>query len=610
MAIYDINASPMPDPAPQPDTIEDDSTLKMVNELFSRYKRARAKFDVSWQNNYEFVFGGKQWTVDRAAWRFSEVVNHTWANIMTEVGIQTDARPRVQFNAVESSDYDFAKQLEKINDVNWGKYPWLQRVADTVLQSKWVHAAHAEVAWNPDLEDGLGDPEYKILDPFYCYPDPVATDIETCRGFIYAAPVPTGELKRRYPNLSDRIHADIETIGSNYNSGNEVVSITSDRSIYGQQNVRGFKGTDRFGGEPMSLLVRVWLKDEATEDFEEEKKDGTKEYVKKLKYPKGRYIEKVGNLILYDGHNGYMKDGECIPYEDGEFPIARLVNYSYPNEYWGENEVTHSRGPQKVINYVWSHTLDQMKMGSNPITIIGSTSGVDPDNVSNEPGLKILANDVNQVRREPGLPISGGMQFIMDQARSSLDMVYGLTDVMKGAVDPAVGSGVLFDGYAEAAQVRPRLKNRNLDQFLVRVGRLMESRYLQFYTVPRVFRITNEEGWPEHVEFYISQDDKGNKIANVTRTVSDPNNPQVPPQTLPTQQMPIKGMPDIEVLSGSSLPFAKALKNKTAIEYFNAGLIDQEAALEAIDWPNYSSMLERMQKAAAQQAQMQPQGGK
>ena len=525
---------------------------------------------------------------------------------MTEVGIQTDARPRVQYNATEPSDFEFAKQLEKINEVNWAKYPWLQKVADNLTQAKWVHAAHAEICWDTTLEDGLGDVAYKVLDPFYCYPDPYATDIDECRAFIYAAPVPTAKLKADYPDKAQDIKPDIESIGQKQS---DVVSTTSDRITYGQSNVRALRSYDRFGGEPMTFLLRYWIKDETVYQEEEtDPKTGEKSYVTKKQYPKGRYIERCNNIILCDGPNGVKIGDKIVPYEDGKIPIARLVNYSYPCEYYGENEVTHCRGPQKKINYVNSHALDQMKMGGNPKTVIGATSGVDPDNVSNEPGVKILANDVNQVKFEPGTGLAPGTDLILQEAKANFDQIYGLTDVMKGAVDPAIGSGVLFDGYAEAAQVRPRLKNRNLDQFLQRIGQLMLSRYLQFYTAPRVFRITNEQGFPEYVEFFVTQDNAGNKVANVNKTVVDPHQPGIPAQQT-SSKLPVKGIPDVEVVSGSSLPFAKALKSKTALEYFNAGVIDQEEVLKSVDWPNASQVLERMQKAAAEQAQMQMQQG-
>ena len=580
------------DPAPQED--EKKSTVMFVNDMLQRFKLSRQRFDQSWQPNYEFLFGGKQWTINRPSWRFSEVVNLVWANCMTEVGIQTDTRPKVEFKPVENSDYAFAKQLQKVNECNWTKFPWLQRIQEMVLLTKWVHVAHASIEWNSELGDGLGDIDFKILDPFYCYWDPYATDEASLRSFIYAAPVPTGELKLKYPEFADKIKADIDTFEANSSHGN-VVSTTSDRiRLTAEGNTRTFRDVNRFGGEPMTFLVRVWTKDNTQEEVEATKEDGSAEYVRKLKYPQGRYIEMCNNFVLFDGPNGVFVKDKFVPYEDGNFPIARLVNYSYPMEYAGECEVTHLRGPQKVFNYMWSHSLDQMKNAGSPKIIIGASSGIDPDNVSNEPGQKIVANDVNQIKFEPGSGLATGMQFIMDQAKFAFDNVSGLHDATKGAVDPSISSGLLFESYAEAAQVRMRLKNRNLDVFLQRVGQLMLARYLQFYTAPRVFRITNDQGFPEFVEFFISKDEMGKKIANVGTEQG-------------MLQSEIKGVPDVEIITGSALPFAKALKNKTVLEYVNAGLIDQEEALKTVDWPNYDSVVQRMAKVAQANAEAEQQ---
>jgi hypothetical protein len=164
-------------------------------------------------------------------------------------------------------------------------------------------------------------------------------------------------------------------------------------------------------------------------------------------------------------------------------------------------------------------------------------------------------------------------------------------------VDPAITSGLLFDGYVEAAQVRPRLKNRNLDIFLARAGRLMASRYLQFYTAPRVFRVTGKPGFPEHVQFFVSEEE-GKTMANFSATGPDGQMGEV-------QQMEIKGLPDVMVHTGSSLPFAKAQKTRSAMELYNSQAIDQEALLEVIDFPNKDKVLERTRAAQAQLAEME-----
>jgi hypothetical protein len=586
--------SPQSESAPQ----GQQSTVRHVLDLLSRSKKAREKYDKQWQANYEFVFGGKQWNVDRPRWRFSEVANLTWATIMTEVGIQTDARPKFEFGAREPSDFDFAQQLSDINNANWERYGWMRHVTDSVLMCKWVHVVHCECYWDPNLEDGLGDVALKVLDPFGCYWDPNATDITDSEYFLYVIPIPTKKLKYDYPEFADKIKPDIETLQSQYN---DVTTPTQDRMVGKNVNVRPFRDNDRFGGEPMTQLIRIWMKDSSTEEKEEEQ-DGQKVYVKRLRFPKGRYIELCNNMVLVDGPNGVRIGDKIVPYKDGEFPIARLVNYSLPLEYAGENEVTHLRGPARMINYFRSSMADALKQNGSPHWIIGAGAGLDPDQISNEPGQKLVVNDANQVRVEAGVGIASGMQYLNDQNAATFDRISGMGDVIKGIVDPAVTSGLLFDGYVEAAQVRPRLKNRNLDLFLQRLGRLALSRYLQFYTAPRVFRITAQPGFPSHVSFFVSEGPQGQTIANVSSPL--PNGAMGP-----VQQGEIKGIPDVIVQTGSSLPFAKAQKSKTAMEFFSAGAIDQEALLEVTDFPKRDQVLARMQKAAAEQAQMQAQQG-
>lgn len=589
--LVDVNAAPQKEASPSIyASPQEESTCKMVDDLLQKAKKARKKWDSTWHNNYEFVFGGRQWEIQRPTWRFAEVHNRTWSSIVTEVGIQTDARPKVEFGAQEPSDLEFTSRLEEVNKANWVKYGWQSVVTDEVQLCKWVHVAHAEVCWNPELQDGIGDIDFKMLDPFYAYWDPVATCIEDAKYFVYAAPVRTAELKAKYPEKKDSIKSDIETFGSKYG---DVVHTTTDTWRYGSgsMNPRSYRDWDRYGGEAMTYLIRCWILDETVV---EEKDEAKGDYVTKKVYPKGRYIEKACNVVLQDGPNGVRIGDKVVPYEDGMIPVARLVNYSMSGEYAGEHEVTHLKGPQRFINYVRSFIADSMKQAGSPKVVIGAPSGVDPDHITNEPGQKIIVNDAQQLRFEPGQGIPPGMQAILADAEQAFDKVSGIGDVIRGAVDPAVTSGLLFDGYVEAAQVRPRLKNRNLDQFLQRVGQLMLSRYLQFYTAPRVFRITNKQGYPEHVEFFMSTDETGKKVGNFNNLTTGE---QVSAE--------VKGTPDVTVTSGSSLPFAKAQKTQTALNLFGQGAIDREALLETIDFPGKEKIMERMQKAEMEQAAAQ-----
>lgn len=625
MAIVSENEQVLKDSIPADQSQEDQSIVKKINEMLARSKRYRKRYDAEWHYNYKFVCSGRQWPMDRPRWRFSEVVNLTWADIMTEIAIQTDGRPKFEFTAQDYTDEAFVDILRDLNDRNWEKYKWNMVVSDQLFDCKIYHVAHAEVYWDPDLESGLGDVAFRALDPFHCYWDPRASDVNKgrkARWFIYTEPVPTSELKLRYPEKKDKIKPDVSTFANVKNegltTGNQIYTNFDPYSPQRLPSSATATGGELYGGEPHTVLLRVWMRDDTLEEICQEPDttgyalNAEKEYLTVKKYPMGRYIEIANNELLRDDAPGVEVNGEWVPYEYDSFPVVRFVNYQYPREYAGENEVTHTKGPQNITNYIWSYALDMFKMQANPITLLGTGSNVDPDEVTNEPGLVLQPDDINQVRREPGTPIAGGTFDLLSTSMSMMDKIQGLQDVSRGQQAANVNSGVMLEGYVEAAQTRPRMKNRVLDGCLTDAGELMLQRIMQFYTQPRVWRITNKEGYPQFIEFYMPTIDDGSgklkKVAKIRRVTTNPDGTQ----TTDVNQVDIKGLPDVRVVSGSALPYAKAQKATTALTYFNAHAIDQEELLKSVDWPNYEEVLRRMAKAqaAAQQAEAQAQNPK
>jgi len=631
MAIVSENEQVASQNIPSDQPQESQSIVKRVNELLARAKRYRKRYDQEWHYNYKFVCSGRQWPLERPRWRFSEVINITWADIMTEIAIQTDGRPKWEFTAQEYQDEAFVDILRDINDRNWEKYKWTQVIQDGIFDSKIYHVAHAEVFWNPDRESGLGDVDFRILDPFSCYWDPRASDVNKgrpCRWFLYTEPVPTSELKMRYPDKADKIKSDVNSFSGIKNdglhTGNQIYTSFDPYSPQRLPSSAAGPNQDTYGGEPHTMLIRCWMRDDTMEQIVQEKDSGMgneaekeKEYLLVKKYPTGRYIEICNNELLKDDVPGVEINGEWIPYDDDSFPIVRFVNYAYPREYAGENEVTHAKGPQNIVNYVWSYILDMFKMQANPVTVIGDSANIDSEEITNEPGLVVQASDINQFRREPGTPVTPGSFDLLNTAISMLDRVQGLQDVSRGAQASNVSSGVMLEGYVEAAQTRPRMKNRTLDQSLTDAGELMMKRIFQFYTQPRIWRITNKDGYPEFIEFYMPEvetvDMNGKKvikkIARIKRVATNPDGSQ---SVMQSRDMEVKGFPDVRVTTGSSLPYAKAQKAQTALTYFNAGAIDQQELLKAVDWPNMQEVLRRMAKqaAAAQEAQAQAEAQK
>lgn len=586
--------------------------VKQVQNLLLRSKRGNGVYKRDWLSNYNFVFKGKQWSKFRPNYMFSESVNLLWGTIMQEVAIQTDSRPKTDYFAQEPSDELFAEAIRQINDFNWVKHRWNDVVTDAVLDSKWTHVSHAIVEWDASLENGLGEIVFRELDPMYCWWDPSATSMDDSRWFIYAEPKPTSVLKQKYPKQANQIKPDILPVGGHVDS-DELVKIDQDQGIL-QRELRGDSASDleKFGSEEMTFFLRCWLKDSTLEQvkMEEEGEDGEPvvSFELRKKFPKGRYIEVANGMLLEDRENGIrMPGGHVIPYEHGKFPVVPLVNYRVPRRYAGENEVTHSRGTQKIVNYTWSNILTQMKMAGNPRVKVSPSSGIkNPKNITNAPSSVIVTNDINAVQFEPGLPIPSSHFQILETAMELIDRVYGIGETSRGAVPPNISSGVFFEGVLESEHTRARMKNRNLDSFLQQVGQLMLSYYLQFYTVPRVFRITNKEGFPEFVEFFVSEEE-GKKMMNVKITRETEAGGFQP---LPQTRAEVRGVPDVKITTGSALPFAKAIKVQNARELFQSNAIDREELLKAIDWPNADAVTKRLEEKETQQAQAQAAGQK
>lgn len=602
--LADVNTIVPEDKSSTPQIQE--TTYQMVLKLLRMSKRHRELWDRDWNYNYNFVFGARQWGPNRPKSRFSESVNVTWGGIMQEVGIETDSEPATDFVAEESSDVAFAEILKEINTRNWEKYDWSQKFVEAKLESKVVHVVHTEVRWNPDLEGGLGDIAHENLNPFYFYWDPQATTIEDARWAIYAIPTPTRNLQAMYPDQG--VKSDITRLDSSEGIFAGISSPSEDIGLNTGPTSTGLE-QQAAGDEELTKWIRVWIKDDAVEEVTEEKKDDkgavVTQFIKKKKYPNGRYIESFNGKIVQDGAPGYWADNtnqsEWIEYKLGCFlPLSRLVNYAYPRRYAGGEEVTQLKGPQKLFNYAWSYCIDHFKASVNPKVILSHRAGDIVDEVTSEPNQVIEVPDVNDIRFEHPPGMSPGVANLVEMSKNMIDLVRGSGEISGGKIPANVTSGVFLESSIEIEQTRSRLKARNAKTYLRKLGQLDLIFYLQFYKQPRVFRITGKDGFPKHVEFYISDTQNG-PVANVGI--------QQPGGGLQSNQIPIKGVPDVRVTVGSALPFAKAIKNDGAKNLFQLGAIDREALFDMIDLPNKDAVLKRMQEQAQQQAAVAAQQG-
>jgi len=580
---------------------EDRKTVKMVERLFRNAKRHRQSYDKNWVENYKF-FRGKQWTEKRPSYRHSEVLNLIHSAIQTMVPILTDSRPNIEALPENPSDFDFAKIMTQLLVANWDRNTSGQVVVEAIYDFSVYGTAISEQPWNPDLHNGLGDFEFKTIDPMYVYPNPGATDINTedNKFLIIAKPTDVDEVKRKYKKKAHLIKSDLSDIDMAKTAKLDMDDYRIRSATDNLSLVQGERAQDAETPNQV-LLLTCWLRDETLieEEIKEKSADGTlkKGFRTKKKYPNGRKIIIASGQLLEDVEN---------PYLDGKFPYAKAVDHVMPREFWGQGEVDQLKGPQQVINKLISYAMDTLSLMGNPIWKNPISSDVDSSSIINQPGLVIDYNLGNEPTREMGVDVQSSVFATLDRMRDLFDQISGINEVTQGA-QPRNASGVAIDSLQEAAQTKLRLKGRNIEAWLTKAGQQLASRILQFYSIPRIVRITEDENAATYFRFAV--DEVADKSGEVQRVVTVQPFQEVGDAAASTlepgqvQQFAIKGNIDIKITTGSSLPFAKAKREARAKELYQLGIYDEEDLLTDLEHNRKEQILEKFARRKEAEAE-------
>jgi hypothetical protein len=560
---------------------EERQALKLVEKLFQRAKAARGRYDQRWLDYYKF-FRGVQWKETRPSYRHSEVINFVFQSIQSVVPILTDSRPRIQYLPTEPTDQDFAQLMNDICEADWTSNNWLEALTEVIYDGHFYGTGASHLGYDGDLNHGAGAIVFESEDLFNVFPDPEARDVNKESGyFVCARPRPIEWVKKKWPDHKDHVKADLIDLMKGSKTSLNKVTFRSpvDDKMYLEQEGTPADSVDK----DKAMVVTLYLKDESFDEIEKEE-NGQKVYEQRKKYPNGRRIVVCSGVLLEDGPN---------PYDDGEFPYQRWQNYVLPREFWGISEVEQLESPQKIFNKLVSFSLDVLTLMGNPIWIVSNDSDVDTDNLFNRPGLIVEKNPGSEVRREEGTQLQPYVLQLIDRMQQWFNDIAGTQDVSRGATPGSVTAASAISSLQEAALTRVRQKSRNLDMYLQNLGQQYASRVMQFYTAPKVFRLTNNEGAMRYFKAsfnegkaYVQQWNGGGYDMPV--------------------ELKASGKLDVRVTTGSALPFAKAEKEQKLLNLFDRGLIDAQEVLKGMDYPNYEAILQRQAEKAAQAAAQQP----
>jgi hypothetical protein len=339
------------------------------------------------------------------------------------------------------------------------------------------------------------------------------------------------------------------------------------------------KSTDR------TLVYHVYLKPQDVEQLEEKSsaEDGSEitKYVIKKKYPNGRYLCIANGMVLEDGP---------LPFDDGQIPFEKYNNYILSREFFGISEIEQLESPQIVFNKILGFSLDCMAMMGNPIWIVDTEAQVQTEDLVNQPGSVVEKTKGSEVRREQGLGINPSFFQMLDRLTEWFGQVAGNGEFSRGESPGGVTAASAIEQLISVSRIRIKQKQRNLDGYLKTCGLHYKNRVFQFYSAPRVFRITNSQGAEQYFKFSIEKREDGKYDA----IVADYDDTSRGLQQMDPRRIEINGDFDIRVQTGSDMPFEVADTERKTLALYDRQIIDAEEVLNRLENPNRRRSLGRL----------------
>ena len=532
---------------------DEHEVYRFVVGLYNLAKRSKDSVRDNVERYYK-LWRGEHWSSMRPKYKTSASSNFIFAIIETQVTWLSENKPNLIVNPMGPEDTTAANVVERIiREYLWDRLDMRRKIKQAMRSALVRGRGFLKVTWDPlESPEWGGDVAVDYVPWREIYVDPHATDIEDARFILQVRDMPKSEVVRKWPEQGWRVQAS----GSTDDMGGAAYSSEVDRPVISTSSGAA-------GGSDTVRVIEAWIRDDSTELREEVGADGEPMAVEVPVYPGGRVIIVAeGGVVLADMPN---------PYVDGEFPFASVVAYEDDESVWGLSEVAQLEPIQRTINLLESRFADHIRLMANAIWIKDRNSGVKAEQLTNQEGLVVTKNPGTEVRRESPPPLPAHLFNFYMQLMRNMETITGVHDVTQGRRPGQVTAASAIAMLQEAGQARIRDKARNLEDMIRRVGRLMVSRILQFYTPGRVIRIRGQAGELEFLQWDPTQVHHGL---------------------------------DFHVEAGSSLQMNEQLRYQLALELFQAGAIDVQGLLEVSNFPQRDEIIQRMQQQQAMQMMM------
>lgn len=214
---------------------------------------------------------------------------------------------------------------------------------------------------------------------------------------------------------------------------------------------------------------------------------------KRPKYPKNwRLVIKVEDTVLYD---------DAPPVSDGMIPLVPIYCYKEESSIWGFGEARNIIPVQKSLNEMDWMELQGLRLNSNSGWVYDIQSGLSPHNFNNEQGIILGKVQGTEVRRLDPAQVSPQFANRKQEDIQFIQTISGINEFTQGKVPNQIQADAAIARLQSQSVGRIREKARYLDRSMLRLGWLVASRIVKYWSNERKLRVFDADGRIKSVIF-------------------------------------------------------------------------------------------------------------
>lgn len=561
--------------------------VAQMRQLFRAAKAKRSGLTQKWKRNRRMLVN-RYWVSGRPAWMPTPQVPEIWPIIDSIVGWQTDQKikyvisPAALPNSATTPFFlKLSGDLSAVMDSTFHVNCEQEEIAKMLFDSQVYGIGYLKTYWDQRLAGGLGDSYTGRLDPNSIYVDPFANSFDDANYIFEAREVSAQTLDRQFPGSRhlfqggggwvEQVDRALTQLDSTMTGGEQRANPGAISPSNRPPGGRPGQGVQSGGGYNLEdtpiTLFECWVRDHKVYKGavgEDRVMDAW------------RLIVIAGNRILLDVPASDISD-------HGLHPYSRFC----PNdigEFYGLSMVEMLIPTQESINRILAAMQHNIELAGNPSLVETEGGNTQRSNWTNRPGERRTYTNPQAPPKWMDPPtLYPAMPELLRYMLQRMEAVSGLSAVTKGGAPGGRNASSVIDAMQEAAFVRIRRQMRSLETTLRDSGYKKATLIVQNYTEPRLLAIVGKDTGPSFQ--YLKA-----RHFHIPSTQGD---------------VPLKFQLLID--AGSGRHTSRKMREEENIMLFRLGAIDERALLEALEYPNYELVAQRVQQLKAVGA-LQPPG--